>query len=62
MVLGAHVVLCMAEPDFLKIMFCPQNRENRPSLGFFECIEKFVFFLNALIFSQFGLKWKFIFL
>ena len=56
MVLGAHVVLCMAEPDFLKIMFCPQNRENRPSLGFFECIEKFVFFLNALIFSQFGLK------
>ena len=52
MVLGAYVVLCFTEPDFLKIMFCPQNGENRPSLGFFECIGKF--FLNSLIFSQFG--------
>ena len=25
MVLGAHVVLCMTDPDFLKITFCPQN-------------------------------------
>ena len=44
MVLGAHVVLCMTEPDFLKKMFYPQNGENRPSPGFFECIGKFSFF------------------
>ena len=42
MVLGAHVVLCMTEPDFLKI-FCPKNGENRPSLGFSECMGKFSF-------------------
>ena len=39
MVLGAHAVLCMTEPDFFKIMFYSQNGENRPSLGFFECID-----------------------
>ena len=44
MVLGAHVVLCMTQPDILKIMFCPQNGENRPSKGFFESIGKFRFF------------------
>ena len=43
MVLGTHVVLRMAELDLLKI-FCPQNGENRPSLGFFECMGKFSFF------------------
>ena len=50
MVLGAHVLLCMIEPDFLKIMFCPQNGENRPSPGFFECIRRFSFFLSSLFF------------
>ena len=39
MVLGTHVVLCMT-----KKMFYPQNGENRPSPGFFECIGKFSFF------------------
>ena len=34
----------------MKIMFCPQNGENRPSSGFFECIGKFTFFLNSLSF------------
>ena len=43
MVLGAHMVLRMTEPDFLKT-FCLKNGENRPSLGFFECIAKFSFF------------------
>ena len=50
MVLGAHVVLCMTEPDFLKKMFYPQNGENRPSPGFFECIGKFSFFSQFFIF------------
>ena len=44
MLLGAHVMLRRIEPDFLRIMLCPQNGENRPSLGFLECIEKFSFF------------------
>ena len=44
MVLGALVMLCMTKPDFLKIIFCPKNGENRPSLGFFECMGKFSFF------------------
>ena len=47
---GAHVVLCMTGPDFLKIMFCPQNGENRPSPGFFECIRKFSFIFSVLYF------------
>ena len=50
MVLQAYVVLCMTEADFLKIMFCPQNGENRPSPGFFECIGKFSFFSQFFIF------------
>ena len=50
MVLGAHVVLWMTEPDFLKIMFCPQNGENRPSPGFFEYIGKFSFFSQFFTF------------
>ena len=54
MVLGTHVVLYMTEPDFLKIMYCPQNREKRPSLGFFECIGKFDFFSQ---FFKFFLIW-----
>ena len=44
MVLGAYGVLCMTELDFLKIMLWPQNGQNRPRLGFFECIGKFSFF------------------
>ena len=56
MVLGAHVVLYMTEPDFFKKMFYPQNGENRPSLGFFECIGKFSFFLSSLFFYQCGLQ------
>ena len=43
MMLGAQVVLCITEQDFLKKMFYSQNGENRPSPGFFECIEKFSF-------------------
>ena len=50
MLLGAHVVLCMTEPDFFKIMFCPQNGENRPSPGFFECIGKFSFFSHESLY------------
>ena len=49
-VLGAHVMLCMTEADFLKIMFCPQNGENRPSPGFFECIGKSSYFFSVLYF------------
>ena len=48
MVLGAHVVLCMTEADFPKKVFCSQNEENRPSLGYFECIGKFRFFFSTL--------------
>ena len=36
-------------------MFYPQNGENRPSPRFFECIEKFSFFLSSLFFYQCGL-------
>ena len=50
MELGAHVMLCMTAPNFLEIMFCPKNGENRPSLGFFECIGKFSFFFSILWF------------
>ena len=50
MVLEAHVVLCMTEPDFLKIMFRHQNGENRPSPGFFEVIGKFSFFSQFFTF------------
>ena len=55
MVLGTYVVLCMTEPDFLKKIFYLKNGENNPSPGFFECIEKFSFFLSSLFFYQFGL-------
>ena len=55
MMLGADVVLCMTEQDFFKIIFCPQNGENRPSPGFFECIGKFSFFSQFFTFYQFGL-------
>ena len=53
MVLGAYVVLCMTEPDFLKKMFYPQNGENRPSPGFFETTGMFSFFLRFLFFYFF---------
>ena len=33
-----------------KKMFYPKNEENRPSPGFFECIEKFSFFFLVLYF------------
>ena len=48
-VLAAHVVLCMTEPDFLKIMSCPQNGENRPSPGFFGKVffSQFIIFLSS---------------
>ena len=49
MVLGAHVVLRMTEPDFLKKMFYPRNGDNRPGPGFFECIGKFRFFSQFFI-------------
>ena len=45
MLLGAPVVLHMTGPDFLKIMFCPQNGETRPSPGFFEKVH---FFFSVL--------------
>ena len=50
MVLGAHVVLCMTEPDFFENNVLPQNGENRPSPGFFEYIGKFScqFFLKLV--------------
>ena len=49
-VLGTHVVLCMTARLF-EIMFCPKKWENRPILGFVECIGKFSFlsqFFNFL--------------
>ena len=36
MVLDAHVVLCMTEANFWKIIFCTWNGETSPSLRFFE--------------------------
>ena len=48
--LGAHVVPCMTEADFLKIMFSSKNGENRPSPGFFEYIGKFSFFSRFFFF------------
>ena len=41
---------CAWQPDFLKVMFCPRNGENRPSLGFFECVGTFSFFFSILNF------------
>ena len=55
MVLRTHVGLSMTAPDFLKKKFYPQNGENRPSPGFFQCIGKFSFFLSFVFFYQFGL-------
>ena len=39
-----YVVMGMTKHDFLKIIFCPQNGENKPSLEFFERVGKFSFF------------------
>ena len=55
MMSGAHVVLCMTQQYFLKIMFCPRNGKNRPRLGFFECVGKFSFFSQ---FSNFFSIWS----
>ena len=52
MVLGAYGVLSMTELDFLKIMFWPQNGQNRPRLEVFECIGKFSFFSQFFNFSS----------
>ena len=50
-VLGAQVVLCMTEPDFLKIMFCPQIGEKSQAQGNVqEYIGKFFFFLSSSFF------------
>ena len=52
MVLGIHMVLCMTELHFLKIIFLPLKwGKYRPMLGFFECVGKF----SYQFFSQFGL-------
>ena len=48
MVLGAHVVLWQ-NWIFEKKFFSPKNGENRPSLGFFECIWKFFFSICSII-------------
>ena len=34
MVLEANVLLCVTEPGFSKNIFCPQNGENGPKIGF----------------------------
>ena len=41
MVLETYMKLCVAETDFLKKVFLPQNWENGPKTGVFEFIEKF---------------------
>ena len=46
MVLGGHVVLCMTEADFLKIMFCLKNGENRQAQW---SLKKFSFFSQLFI-------------
>ena len=48
MVLGAHVMLCMTEPDFLKIMFfAPKMRKICQA----QCsLKKFSFFFSVLFF------------
>ena len=33
MVLETYMKLCVAEPDFPGIFFCPQNLENGPKMG-----------------------------
>ena len=38
MVIAAHVVLCVTEPDFLRKKNCPKNGENGTKIGFFEFI------------------------
>ena len=49
MVSGAHVVLCMTGPYFLKLMFCPQNGDNRQSLRFFKHTEKFSYIEMGMV-------------
>ena len=43
-VLGAQVVLCMTEPDFLKIVFCPQIGEKSQAQGSLNVQESSFFF------------------
>ena len=49
-------MLCMTEEDFLKKMFYPQNRENRPSPGFFEWkvqfFSQFFIFFISLVYNE----------
>ena len=52
MMLKAHLVLCVKEPDFL---FCPQNGENGPKIDFLSLLENF-----SLIFYEFGQLRKFV--
>ena len=60
MVLGVHVVLCMTQPDLLKMIFYPQNVENKPRSGFFEKVQ--VFFLSSCMLQQISYLGKFWFL
>ena len=49
MVLGAHAVLCMTEPDFLKTMFCPKMRQISQAQGSLNVyIGKFMFFFFSI--------------
>ena len=60
MVLGAHVVLCMTQPDLLKIIFYPQNVDNKPRSEFFEKVQGF--FLSSCMLQQISYLGKFWFL
>ena len=48
MVLGTHVVLCMTEADFLKIMFCPKIGKIGQAQGSLNVQESSGFFLSSL--------------
>ena len=41
MLLDAHVVLCMTEPEFSET-FCLENVENGPKVGFLNVLENLV--------------------
>ena len=49
MVLDAHMVLCVTEPDFLKIFFPQIWGGNGPKIGFFEFIGKGLFTLFTVL-------------
>ena len=53
MVLGAHVVLCTTEPDFLKKVFCPKMGKIGQASGSLNVyIGKFSFFSQFFNFSS----------